>query len=112
MKKINNTFLTSVIIIIILIVAFVILNDKPNITDEEIVKCIGRNSELYVQLGCRACDAQEELFGDNYQYLTIIDCVFSPNECGDIEFTPTWKIKGESYEKVQSIEKLKELTGC
>ena len=76
--------------------------------------CIGQNSELYIQLGCHACETQEELFGENYQYLNSIDCFFEREQCIDagITATPTWIIDGKKYIGVQNIEKLKELTGC
>ena len=89
-----------------------ILSKKHPETPENIVKCIGENSELYGQLGCSACKKQEELFGENSKYLTIIDCWNEREKCLEIEYTPTWIIKGEKYVGVQSIEKLKELTGC
>jgi hypothetical protein len=82
------------------------------VTDEEITKCIGENSVLYTRLGCHFCQVQEEAFGENYQYLTTIDCFYNQEECTGITSTPTWVIKGEKYEGVQSLEKLKELTGC
>jgi hypothetical protein len=91
----------------------IIILYKPNPeTSEEIAKCIGKNSELYVQLGCHACKSQEKMFGENYQYLNTIDCFYEGEKCLGIQYTPTWIIKGEKYEKVQDIEKLKELTGC
>ena len=66
------------ILIILLIIIFVIavkLWPSPQ-TSEEIAKCIGKNSVLYVQLGCHACETQKEMFGDNADYLTKIDCTF------------------------------------
>ncbi len=81
-------------------------------SSEEIAMCIGENSELYVQLGCNACETQKEMFGDNYKYLNVIDCWSEKEKCSEIQYTPTWIINGEKYTGVQSIEKLKELTGC
>jgi len=110
MKKGNwiNILIILLIIIFVLIVKFW---PTPQ-TSEEIAKCIGKNSVLYVQLGCHACETQKEMFGDNADYLTKIDCTFESEKCSQIETTPTWKIKGELYRGVQSIEKLQELTGC
>lgn len=112
MKK--DLIITGVIIVLVLILAYVIISaTKPDpLTNESIAKCIGENSILYVQLGCHACEAQKELFGESYQKLAVVDCFYERDKCEEIRVTPTWKIKGKLIEGVQSIEKLKELTGC
>jgi hypothetical protein len=110
--KTKNLIITIAIILVIAIIAFFILTKKPVETDIEVSKCIGQNSVLYTRLGCSHCKTQEEMFGENYQYINSIDCFFEQEKCADITGTPTWIIKGEKYEGVQSIEKLRELTGC
>jgi hypothetical protein len=112
--KTKNTIITIIIILAIAILAFVVLSKKPAETDSEIVKCIGSKSILYVQLGCSHCKVQEEMFGDNLQYINKIDCWYERQSCIDnnITGTPTWIIKDQEYVGVQSIDKLKELTGC
>ena len=113
MKRISKErLITSIIIICVILLAIFLLKKSPPETDEEIVKCIGEDSVLYTRLGCHFCKVQEELFGKNYKYLNTIDCFFEQEKCGDISSTPTWIIKGERYEGVQSFEKLKDLTGC
>ena len=52
------------------------------------------------------------MFGDNLQYLNIIDCFYDRTQCEGITGTPTWIINGEAYKGVQNIDRLKELTGC
>ena len=113
MKRMTKKWLINLaIILIIILIAYLILkNPKPE-TSEEIAKCIGKNAVLYTQLGCHACETQEEIFGENYQYLKVVDCFFEQSKCSEITATPTWKIKGTFYKGVQSIEKLKDLTGC
>lgn len=112
MKK--TKLITIAIIIGVIIFAVFILNRSHPETSEEIAKCIGENSELYTQLGCSHCEDQEEMFGENLKYLEIVDCFYEKEKCSveDITATPTWKIKGEKYKGVQTIEKLQELTGC
>ena len=115
MKKSNKV--TIIIILAVIIFAVFALSYKSLFkhsqgTTEEIARCIGENSVVYVQLGCHACEAQEELFGDSYQYLNVVDCFFDLDKCQGISATPTWVIKGEEYKGVQSIESLQELTGC
>lgn len=109
MKK----FLITIMIILGVIILSIIIISKPNPeTSEKVAKCIGKKSILYIKLGCHACKTQEEMFGENYKYLTVIDCFYERDKCYEIEWTPTWVIKGEKYIGVQSIEELKELTGC
>ena len=112
MKK--ASLITITIIIAVIILAYFLINKNNPKTPEDVVKCIGENSELYVQLGCHACQIQEDMFRENYQYINKIDCFYERDKCAEeeIEATPTWIINGQKYKGVQSIEKLKELTGC
>lgn len=113
MKKNNGA--TLIIIIAVLVFAFIVLDKpKPPVTTEEISKCIGKNSVLYVQLGCSHCKEQEDMFGNNTQYLTKVDCFFEREKCKEKEITatPSWIIKGQKYKGVQEIEILRNLTGC
>ena len=113
MKK--DLKVTIVIVLAVLALAYVVISFQgsgvPSIS-EEIAKCIGENSVIYVQTGCSACTYQEELFGENYKHLEIINCTDNIELCPGVSVTPTWKINGELIERVQSIKKLKELTGC
>jgi len=110
--RIKKRWITLGIIFIIAIISIAVLATRGNGVSEKLTKCIGENSELYVQLGCNACARQKEMFGKNSQYLNIIDCWFEREKCLEIQYVPTWIIKGEKHTGVQSIEKLKELTGC
>ena len=112
MKK--GSWITIATILIVIILVYHLINKPTPGTSEEIAKCIGKNSQMYVQLGCHACEIQVKMFGDNYKYLNTTDCLFERELCKEkqIEATPTWIINGEKYRGVQTIEKLKELTGC
>lgn len=110
MKK--KSLVTLIVILAVIILAVIILNRPSPETSKEVAECIGKNSKLYVQLGCHRCEQQEDLFGDNYKYLNAIDCWFERDKCEGIESTPTWIIKGEKYDEVLSIQTLQELTGC
>jgi len=109
MKKI---WVTIIIILIVITISVVIINSRSNGVSKEITECIGKNSELYTQLGCHACQTQEKMFGKNYQYLNVIDCWYERDKCANIQYTPTWIINNQKYTGIQNIEKLKELTGC
>jgi len=112
----KSVLITTIIISIILIFSVYILRgDKTHIdVNETFAKCLASESIMYMQTGCHACKQQEDLFGDNYKYLSIVNCLEEPLKCAvvEIEATPTWIINGQKYEGVQTIEKLKEVTGC
>jgi hypothetical protein len=113
MKK--SSWITLTVVIIVLAISIMIIytrnNPVPGIT-EDLAKCIGSRSQLYVQTGCFHCVDQEKLFGDYLKYLNSTDCFLTPEKCADISLTPTWVINGQKYIGVQSIENLKVLTGC
>ena len=112
-KKVKSQLITWGIILIIIIGSIIYINsNKHPETPEEIAKCIAKNSVLYTQLGCHACEKQEEAFGDKYQYLNVVDCFYEQDKCKEITATPTWKINGENYIGVQTIQYIKDLTGC
>ncbi len=108
----RSTLINIIIILLILALVLVVKLKPHNKTSEEIAKCIGERATLYVQLGCHYCEIQEKMFGENVKYLNKIDCFFERDKCAEIKGTPTWKINGEYYLGVQTIEKLRELTGC
>ena len=117
MKKTKNgNIITIVIILAVILLAIVIIalrNSEPDPNNViEITKCIGSKSTLYTQLGCHACEAQEKMFGKNYQYLNVVDCFYEREKCSGIQYTPTWRINNRDYSGVKSIQFLQNLTGC
>lgn len=112
-KKDHSKLITlGIIVLIAVIVYFSLTNGPMPETDEEVAKCIGENSVLYVQLGCSHCEVQKEMFGENQKYLNTVDCFYNNEECSEIKGTPSWKIDGKIVTGVQEIVRLKELTGC
>lgn len=101
-----------ILVLMVVLVAYSIINSSSDPTPKDIAECIGSKSLLYVQLGCHACKAQEDLFGENYKYLNVVDCFFEENKCPNIRGTPTWVINGKEYVGVQTIDFLKNQTGC
>jgi hypothetical protein len=119
MVKKKSSVVTVLVIVGILIIAGIIIYLKSNNSgggvSADLAKCIGAHSQLYVQLGCEFCAKQEALFGNSsYQYLNSTDCFYNQQICNQegIQGTPTWIINGTQYVGVQSISKLKQLTGC
>ena len=111
MKK--NLITAIIILSIIIFSIWAVTKDKPDV-DEELAKCIGQNSVLYVRTGCFACEAQKDLFKENVKHLQIVNCMTQAQECANqgISSVPNWIINGNKYVSVQSIKNLKELTGC
>ena len=111
MKK--NLVTIIIVLAIIVFSIWALTKDNANV-DEELAKCIGQNSTLYVKTGCSACEAQKDLFGDSIKHLEIINCMTQARECANhgIISVPTWIINNNRHVNVQSIEKLKSLTGC
>jgi glutaredoxin len=120
MKK-EKLITVGVVVLVLLIAGGIIyfklyqgfgIRDTPA---EQVAKWIGENSILYVQTGCIHCEEQEDLFGSNVRFLTIVDCLDNENtqKCIDVGIvsTPTWIINGQKYAGVQTIETLKSLTG-
>ena len=112
-KGVKSKLITWGIILIIIVGSIIYINaNKYPETPEEVAKCIEKKATLYTQLGCHACEKQEEAFGEKYQYLDVVDCFYERDKCEEIELTPTWKIKGEYYKGVQTVQYIKDLTGC
>ena len=112
----NFIIYTSIILIVALIVGitFIIQEySKEELTIEEIT-CIAENSVLFSSKTCFHCFQQKEILGDNIDLFWIIYADESPEilEEFDINVFPTWIIGEETYLGVQSLGKLKELTGC
>jgi len=106
--------ITALAVVAVIILAVFLLINRKQETPEATAKCIGQNSILYVQLGCHACERQENLFIGSYQHLNVVDCFYDGSKCAvaGISATPTWIINGKKYVGMQSVERLKELTGC
>jgi cytochrome c biogenesis protein CcdA len=106
-KKYKSQLIILGIILVVLLVIFIPAK-KVAETEEEIAKCIGEKSTLYVQVGCSHCRTQENILGENINYIEIVDCFYEPERCSKIKATPTWEINGEYYIGVKSFDELKE----
>lgn len=85
-----------------------------DIASKKTTECIASKSILYFSESCIHCIKQEKMFGENFQYLNVIDCKKEPEKCiqADIIGTPTWVINGEKLVGVQDIETLIRVTNC
>lgn len=112
MKSKRYRNLTIALIVLIVLVLLILPKNKQTISSENIAKCIGENSILYVQAGCTHCRTQENMFGENLEYLTIVDCYETPEKCSEIKGTPSWEIENKIYPGIKTPQELKNLTNC
>jgi hypothetical protein len=112
--KLKNYIPFFIIFLIIIFSIIIIKTRAEGNIETELIKCIGENSELYIQNGCHACEKQIDYLKGDCECLTIIDCWKEQDKCIEkqITATPTWIIKNQRYIGFQSLEKLKELTNC
>jgi glutaredoxin len=113
----KQTLITIGIVIGVIIIASVILYIQScNGSDcsKETAECIGEKATLYVQAGCPHCLTQQNKFGENKEFLTIVDCTKTPEKCinANIRRIPCWMINGTIIEGVYSIEELKNMMNC
>ncbi len=108
----KSSWINIVIVLVILIFAFFTFFWPKSTAPEELAKCIGNNSVVYIQNGCSHCVNQEKLFGENFKFIHYVNCTEDWSVCSQIEGTPTWLIKNQFYKGEASLEELKNLTGC
>ena len=101
MKK--DRLITILTVLLVLIIAFVVINSRGGNTSKEIAQCIGDKAILYVQNGCSHCITQENMFGENAKYLNIISCSDDWTQCQHIRSTPSWEIDGQIISGTKSI---------
>ncbi len=113
MKKDTKVYLGLAAIVTLIILGIYWAKGNGN-SDEVVIKCIAENSQLIIKAGCPACASQENLLKENIDKFNVTDCSVESKKCIDLGIVrvPTWIINGEKYLGAQSIEKLKELTGC
>ena len=112
--KIKKKVLGNIIFVIaMIIILYVLFYNPAEKTDQDTIECLAKKSTVYVQLGCSACDAQEETFGkENWAKLNVVDCFFEQEKCQGITSTPTWIINGEQHIGAKSIAQLKDIAEC
>ena len=101
----------GILIVIIALISFMVYSSskKPGQYDN-FAKCLSeKGAIMYGAIEwCKYTKEQANMFGKSFKYVNYMDYKEGP----DISITPTWIINGQKYERVQSFEKLTELTGC
>ena len=88
--KYNNIWL-------ILLLSFVILISGcfHEGIDKKTAECIASTSKVYISGQCENCVMQEEVFGESYIYMNVIDCKLNQEDC----------IEKDIMEVLKNIEK-------
>lgn len=121
MKKTGKIIIGAILVIAILI--FVSVNNKKSPEPgqyAEFAKCLtDSGAKFYGTFWCPHCQDQKKSFGDDFQYITYIECSLPSrvqNEvCNDAEIKayPTWEFAdGSRVEGAMSFPQLAEKTGC
>jgi len=101
----------------ILFILLIILSGCSNasLISKESTECIASKATLYMSESCIHCIKQENMFGENYQYLNKVSCKLDPKKCleAGITGTPTWVLNdGTQLVGVQELDVLKRVTNC
>ena len=107
--------ITLIILLAILIIISSCKNTDSNSEKDILAKCLTeKEAKFYGASWCGHCKSQKELFGDSMQYIDYVECTEKQQTCtaAGIRAYPTWIINDKVHEGVQSLDKLKELTGC
>ena len=112
-KKEIFIFIILIVIVIGIISTIYLVRSNGN-HDNPTMKCIAENAKLFVSKTCGHCAAQKKDLGEYIEFFEIIDCTTNQKQCqeNNILYVPTWVINNENHIGKQSIEQLKELTGC
>jgi len=73
---------------------------------DDFAKCLSdKGVVMYGEDWCKYTNGQKNMFGKSFKYINY-------EVKTGLNYRPTWVINGKSYEKVQSFERLSELSGC
>ncbi len=107
-KKSNKKFKVIAIsaVIFLILVSWIAYSMLSPGKYDSFAKCLTeKGAVMYGEDWCKYTNAQKGMFGKSFKYIT-----YQVKE--DLRKRPTWVIDGESYETVQSFERLAALTGC
>jgi glutaredoxin len=115
-KKMNNKSKGGIFIFVILVViiSILVIDNQKIDPDENLMRCIAKESKLYVLKTCGHCAAQKQILGDHLKLFNLVECSEERDECTKrgIKGVPAWFINDQVHSGVRSIDQLKELTGC
>ncbi len=93
-------------------------SSSENLTNEQVIECIGKGAQLIVSPTCGYCAKQKQDLSEYYEnytnYIEIVDISKNPGvlENYEISGVPSWIINGEVNSGYKPISKIKGLTNC
>jgi len=120
-----NKIIAFAIVLVATLLIFLIANNNINLGSSSISssavkisaeECIAGKATLYFLSTCPVCKEQKQVLGNSFDKLNTVDCGSESEtiKCYNAGITsvPVWIIDGKRIKGVQTIEQLKELTGC
>lgn len=107
-KKSRKKFkvMTLSVVVLLILGSWIVYSSLSPGKYDSFAKCLTeKGAVMYGENWCQYTNAQKGMFGKSFKYI-----IYQVKE--DLRKRPTWVIDGESYETVQSFERLSALTGC
>lgn len=117
----NKKILITLIIILIVLIAFLIWGgakniEKANPAMDFFAQCLAsKNITMYGAKWCSHCQQQKADFGASFKYVPYLECSENAQKCLDagIQGYPTWILTdGRKLQGYLELEKLAEESGC
>lgn len=118
----NNVSKLKILIILVLILSFTLLvlrfwpGNKIQTRLDVFSQCLrDKGITMYGAEWCSHCQAQKQLFGKSFRYISYVECPQDPQHClaVGIEAYPTWiTANGEKMVGEQKLEDLSRISGC
>ena len=104
-KKKKKLIVIAAVVLLIIVAGIAYSIVSPGKYDN-FAKCLTeKGAVMYGEDWCQYTNAQKAMFGKSFKYVNY-------EVKTGLNTRPTWVIDGKTYEKVQSFERLAELTGC
>ncbi len=104
-QKKNKIIVLSVVVLLVLVavIAYALFSSGKY---DNFAKCLTeKGAIMYGEDWCQYTQGQKAMFGKSFKY---INYEIKPG----LRLRPTWVINNNTYEKVQSFQRLSALTGC
>ncbi len=87
---------------------------QSDVNAGELAKCLWEKwVKMYGTATCSHCITQKKIFGDDFKYINYVDCGVTPEQCQELNWTPTREFSnGDRLEWLQELKILKEKSGC
>jgi|GEM_PF-2285777 len=103
----RRIMLLAIVVLVIAVTSIAAFALRPRTGNyDNFAKCLtAKGVVMEGEDWCQYTNAQKGMFGSSFQHIKY-------RQNADLKIRPTWIIDGQSYETVQSFERLSALTGC